>query len=149
MKSLKVKLGIFSLLTILTVSVFMTSCEQDTIEMAGTEYQDFEVKESYTIYAPENDFSLNELINLETSNARQNFVDDLNSKYEPETEVEVESRQHCTSWSSWYKSYPCERVRWRTCFNSRDAVTKYQFKCVCNDGLACTSSSLSPPCIIC
>ncbi len=31
MKTLKIKLGLFSLLAILAVSVFLTSCEQDTI----------------------------------------------------------------------------------------------------------------------
>jgi len=139
MKSLKVKFIFFSLLAIIAISFFMVSCEQDTIETIGTEHQEFKAKESYTIYAPKDAFSVEDFLSLKDATVRQNFADAINSKYASETEIEIESR-HCTDWVWRPGGYECEESGWRACCSSAYGNCKFYF-----DSAAPECCRIGPP----
>jgi hypothetical protein len=130
MKNIKLTFKFFSLLTLLTASLFITSCTQETDENLDEE---FEVKESYTIYAPQDAFDFEDLIKLDDKSLREKFVDELNAEYENGNESELDER-YCGNWTSWRSSgYTCEYYRVLYC----TGTTRYQFRCFCTAYPAC------------
>jgi len=97
MKNLKIKFGLFSLLAILAVSVFLTSCERENIDII--ENVDFSISESENVI----NFILPETMNDKSQDEIIQFIENLSKEEIKELSEtshinEVESRS-CGNWS--------------------------------------------------
>jgi len=95
MKNLKIKFGLFSLLAILAVSVFLTSCEQEILmDEINTEQEIVESNEIFELTLPDgmSEEQAEEWLNNLT-------YDDVKNIGEMTDENQIESR-YCNPWSS-------------------------------------------------
>jgi len=140
MKTLKIKLGFLSLLAVLAVSIFLTSCEQEVAEATNVELQEFGFMENHS-YNSEDAYSTEELINLVSEADRQNFIDNLNADDESATEMGIESRNSvCEPWSDWYQLFgsDCFYGRKRDCHSHINYI-HIQRVCTCVESWYCPS----------
>jgi len=77
MKILKIKLGLFSLLAILAVSVFLTSCEQEEINIAEDTLVTDNLLELPNDFDPESDdlFNYLESLGIDITDTQQNEIE--------------------------------------------------------------------------
>jgi len=101
MKILKLKSILFSLMAIVMVTVFLSSCEKENSIQKTVEEATFE---NSTIFKLSNEF--NEMSDVEVLNYLENLTDEERTNL---TTDEVESRGACGNWiyigNSWYKRW--------------------------------------------